>query len=93
MNREVVIPGGAGIYPLQGDVASSAGNSTVKVTGFQGVALDNLTLTGGMTHQYNPSTGTWQPMLVATIQVNGITVSTDPWVSVNKTKPITVNGT
>lgn len=92
MNREIVVPGGAGVYPLQGDVTSTAGNNTVKVTGFQGVPVQYLTLLGGETYQYNPNVAAWQPILIATVQVNNITVSTDPYVSVNVTKPILVNG-
>lgn len=92
MNRECVIPGGAGAYPLQGDVTSTAGNSNVKVTGIQGVSVQNLTLASGMEWQYNSNVGAWQPLLIATIQVNGITVSRDPYISVNVTKPVLVNG-
>jgi hypothetical protein len=92
MNREIVQPGGAGVYPLQGDVTSTAGNSNVKVTGVQGVPVQNLTLSSGMEWQYNANTGSWQPLLLAVIQVNGITVSRDPYISVNVTKPVTVNG-
>lgn len=92
MNRECVVPGGAGIYPLQGDVKSSAGNNTVVVTGLNGVALGSQTLVGGQVHQYNPATNNWEPTLRATVQVNSITVSDDPYISVNVTKPVLVNG-
>jgi hypothetical protein len=92
MNREIIVPGGAGLYPLQGDVQSTAGNNTAKVIGVQGVPVQALTLSGGMSWQYNPNVGAWQPILAAQIQVNGITVSDDPWVSVNTPKPITING-
>lgn len=92
MNRECVIPGGAGIYPLQGDVKSRAGNSTVQVTGLNSVPLGTQTLVGGQVHQYNPATNNWEPTLRATVQVNSITVSDDPYISVNVPKAVKVNG-
>ena len=92
MNREIVVPGGAGIYPLQGDVTSTAGNNTVVVTGLEGIPLTPGPYTSGVVWQYISSTNTWQPILSACVQVNGITVSDDPWVSVNAAKPIQVNG-
>lgn len=91
MNREIV-GSAATIYPLQGDVTSAAGNSTVRVTGLQGVPVQDLTLSGGMEWQYNVNVGAWQPTLLATIQVNATTVSRDPYISVNVTKPVKVNG-
>jgi hypothetical protein len=92
MNREIVQPGGAGIYPLQGDVTSTAGNNRVTVTGLEGIPLTPGPYSSGIVWQYVSSTNTWQPILSASIQVNGVTVSDDPWVSVNTTKPILVNG-
>ena len=92
MNRELVIPGGAGIYPLQGDVQSTAGNAKVKVVGLQGISLESVVPASGSVLEYNVDTNQWEPRLNAQIQVNGLTVSDDPLVSVNVSKPIKING-
>lgn len=92
MNREVVVPGGAGIYPLQGDVTSTVGSNSVRVSGFLGVPLGTQTVAGGQVHQYNPATNNWEPTLRATVQVNSITASDDPYISVNVPKAVKVNG-
>lgn len=92
MNREIVsgIPGS--IYPLIGDVTSTAGNNRVTVTGLEGIPLTLGPYASGVTWQYVSSTNTWQPILQATVQVNGVTVSNDPYISVNVLKPVLVNG-
>ena len=92
MNRELVIPGAAGIYPLQGDVQSTAGNSTVKVVGLQGISLESVVPSSGSVLEYNVNTNQWEPRLNAQIQINGLTISDDPLVSVNVSKPIKING-
>jgi hypothetical protein len=92
MNREIVLPGGAGIYPLQGDVVSTAGNNRVTVTGLEGIPLTPGPYLSGVSWQYSSATNTWLPILETQIQVNGISVSDDPLVSVNAVKPIQVNG-
>lgn len=92
MNRELVQPSGAGIYPLTGDVTSTAGSATVRVTGLQGVSLQNAFPVAGAVIQYNVNNNEWEPILNAQIQVNSITVSDDPLVAVNQVKPIQVNG-
>ena len=92
MNRETVVPGGAGIYPLTGDVTSTPGNNTVVVTGLEGIPLTPGPYASGVTWQYVSATNTWQAILQASIQVNGVTVSDDPLVSVNVPKEILVNG-
>lgn len=92
MNRELVMPSGAGVYPLTGDVTSSAGNAPVLVTGIQGVSVSSQSPLGGANIQFNPNTGQWTPTLRAAIQVNGVTVSDDYTVTVNVSKPILVNG-
>ena len=84
--------GVVGIYPLSGDVTSSAGNSSVRVTGLQGISLQSGVPGAGAELQFNQNAVQWQPLVIAQIQVNGISVSDDPLVSVNATKPITVNG-
>ena len=92
-NREIVQSGGgAGIYPLTGDVLSTAGNSQVRVVGLRGTPLSSSFPSAGAVLQYNQNLNTWQPILVASIQVNGITLSTDYEISVNQTKPVLVNG-
>lgn len=92
MNREIAIPGGAGVYPLAGDVASRAGNSQVRVTGLQGVPVAQASLQGGEYLEYDPGSHGWVPTLRATIQVNGKTVSDDNIIIVNLPHLITVNG-
>jgi archaellum component FlaF (FlaF/FlaG flagellin family) len=89
MNREIY-PGG--IYPLQGDVQSQAGNVNVAVVGLQNIPLQSVTLLGGELVEYNVNSNQWIPTLRATIQVNNVTVSDDANVSVNLPKPIKVNG-
>lgn len=89
MNRES-FPGG--VYPLIGDVVSQAGNSTVQVVGLLGVPITSTFLNGGEVLEYNPNTNNWEPILRADIQVNSLTASDDPLISVNVIKPILVNG-
>jgi hypothetical protein len=92
MNREIVQPGGAGIYPLMGDVASRAGNTLVTVTGLQTIPVDPSFPLGGADLQYNSNTHNWIPTLRASIQINNVTVSDDGWMSVNVPKETLVNG-
>lgn len=88
MNREIY-PNS--VYPLQGDVTSQAGQSTVTVTGLQNipVAGGSTILNGSLLAYLN---GTWTPTLRAAIQVNGVTVSDDYLITVNVPKPVLVNG-
>lgn len=92
MNREVVIPGGAGVYPLTGDVQSSAGSPTVRVTGIQGIPVEAVVPDPGAVLTYNASNADWEPIQRACIQVNGLSVSDDYDMSVNTTH-VEVNGT
>jgi len=92
MNREIVIPGGAGVYPLTGDVVSQAGNATVQVSGLRGVPITNTFLDGGEVLEYNVNTNNWEPTLRAAIQVNNVTVSDDYIITVNVPKMALVNG-
>jgi hypothetical protein len=92
MNREIVIPGGAGVYPLTGDVQSTAGSSTVRVVGLQGLPLENIIPNPGAFLVFNQNNAEWEPIQRACIQVNGLTVSDDYDMSVNATH-VSVNGT
>lgn len=92
MNREIVIPGGAGIYPLTGDVLSQAGNQLVTVIGIQGIPVTVGLLLGGEVLEYNTNTHNWEANLRAAIQVNNVTVSDDYLITVNVPKMILVNG-
>lgn len=92
MNREIVVPGGAGIYPLIGDVRSQAGNSLVTVVGITGVSVANVTLGGGEVLEYNPNTNQYVPTVRAAIQLNNVTVSDDYLMTVNVPKMALVNG-
>lgn len=92
MNREIVIPGGAGIYPLQGDVQSQAGSSRVQVVGIQGTPVLDTFFNGGEVLEYNPNTNQWTPVVQPGIQVNSFNSTGDYILSVNVPTPITVNG-
>lgn len=92
MNREIVIPGGAGIYPLTGDVLSQAGNQLVTVVGIQGRPILNTFLDGGEVLEYNINTNQWTPTLRAAIQVNNVTASDDYLITVNVAEMVLVNG-
>lgn len=92
MNREIVCPSGAGIYPLIGDVLSQAGNQLVTVAGIQGVPVLNTFMDGGEVLEYNINTHSWTPTLRAAIQVNNVTVSDDYFITVNVAKMVLVNG-
>jgi hypothetical protein len=89
VNREI-FPGG--IYPLAGDVTSTAGNATVTVTGIQGITVTPGFFQGGEVLEYSAATHSWTPILRAAIQVNGLTVSDDYLISVNVPKEVLVNG-
>jgi len=91
MNREIVGLA-AGIYPLVGDVSSTAGSPRVTVVGLQTIPVQNAVPSPGAGLEYNANTNEWEPTLRATVQVNGLTVSDDGLVSVNVVKPILVNG-
>jgi hypothetical protein len=92
MNREIVLPSGAGVYPLAGDVASTAGNSLVAVTGLQGVPITATTgFDGGEVLEYDINTNNWTPTLRAGIQVDNRTVSDDYLITVNVAKMVLVD--
>lgn len=92
MNREIVIPGGAGVYPLTGDVLSKAGSSTVTVVGIQGLPIKQIVPDTGAVLTFNQNNADWEPIVRACIQVNGLTVSDDYDISVNASH-VSLNGT
>lgn len=92
MNRELVVPGGAGVYPLTGDVESEAGSATVTVVGLQGRTVTDPFLQGGENLQYNGTSNEWVPTLRASILVNGVPASDDYTMTVNVSRPIKING-
>jgi len=93
MNREIVLGGGgAGVYPLTGDVESSAGNPQVVVTGLHNVPIAAASPQPGAGLQYDSTTHSWTPIVRAAIQVNGQTASDDYLITVNVSNPILVNG-
>jgi hypothetical protein len=59
MNREVVGGGGASIYPLIGDISSSAGSPTVSVTGLVGIPLVFSALDNGDFLVYDETVNNW----------------------------------
>lgn len=92
MNREVAIPGGAGVYPLTGDVGSQAGTPTVLVTGIQGISVATPSLAGGEALEFNFDSQQWVPRISAAIQVNHVTVSKDYEIAVNVPYEVSING-
>lgn len=92
MNREIVIPGGAGVYPLTGDVTSTAGNQTVTVTGIQNIPVQAGVPVVASVLTYNQNVNQWQPIERSSIQLNLLPVSDDYEISVNSNH-IKLNGT
>ena len=88
MNREIT----SNLWPINGDVSSEAGNTQVTVTGIQSVPVVAVAMQGGEFMAYDVNIAKWNPHLRACVQVNNITVSDDPYISVNVVKPILVNG-
>lgn len=80
MNREIVGGGGAAIYPLIGDILSTAGSSTVTVTGLQTVPIAQVPLDGGEVLVYNETSNNWVPTIPAaggpTLETDGVANST-----------------
>lgn len=91
MNREI-FPGGT--YPLQGDVTSQAGQSTVTVSGIQNRPVISTAPTDQQRLVYIASAGQWQPTTDSnqSVQVNGVKVSDDYTITVNTPKQVLVNG-
>jgi len=94
MNREIVGGGGAAIYPLQGDVASTAGSSTVTVQGIQGVPVDVSFPTGGEVLTYDATEGTLSLAAPAaggpTLETNGTLNSTQTLLNLQEGTNITL---
>lgn len=88
MNREIT----SNLWPLSGDVFTQAGSVDVTVTGLNNIPLESVTLAGGEAIVFDPNVASWTPRLQACIQVNNITISDDPYVSVNVAKPVLING-
>jgi hypothetical protein len=83
MNREVVAGGGAGIYPLQGDVKSVAGNNSVTVVGLEGISILGSPVDGDCL-TYSVRKNRWIPEGgTLSILANGVKVSFDKYVLVN----------
>jgi hypothetical protein len=96
MNRECIVPGGAGIYPLTGDVTSTAGNALVVVTGIQGIPVSASLPSAGSVLQYSVAGNRWEPTpenaISSYITLNGTISSYDYEISVNVPKQVYVNG-
>lgn len=65
MNREICGGGGASIYPLIGDVTSTAGNAPVSVTGIQGIPVQQAFLSGDETMFFDNTLNMWVPRIIA----------------------------
>lgn len=92
MNREIVGGAGAAVYPLTGDVTSTAGNPLVTVTGLQHIPILNQSLDSGAQLTFNANVNQWQGILRANVLVDGLGVSDDNIITVNANRPITVDG-
>lgn len=96
MNREIVIPGGAGVYPLGGDVQSAAGSPNVTVTGIQNIPVVPGVPPAGAVLTYNQNNGDWEALLNAVFLVNLLPISDDYIATVNNKSAsyftISVNG-
>jgi hypothetical protein len=76
MNREIV-PGG--VYPIQGDVESTAGSSVVTVVGLEGIPMPPAFPSGGEVLTYDGSSNTLlleQPVQQIELETNGTANST-----------------
>lgn len=83
MNREIVGGGGAGIYPLQGDVLSTAGNNKVQVIGIESIPIHGSPVDGD-TLVYVVRGNFWAyEGGTLSILVNAVKVSFDKLVLVN----------
>lgn len=79
MNREIVGGGGASIYPLNGDVESTPGSTTVTVVGLQNIPVITSFPTGGEVLTYDGPTNTLlleAPLSQVELQTNGVDNST-----------------
>ena len=85
-NREIVGIA-AGIYPLIGDVVSTAGSPRVVVDGLQTIPVSSSFPGNANNLQYNANTNQWTPTAIACIAVDGVVVSYDYIIAVNATNP------
>lgn len=93
MNREVVSGGGASIYPLTGDIASKAGNTTVTVVGLQGIPVAQDFPTGGEVLTFDLASNTWIPTIPPsgiTLETNGVTNSTQTLLNLQGSASVTI---
>jgi hypothetical protein len=91
MNREIY-PGS--IYPLMGDVVSTAGVNKVTVAALRNITLDFTTPDDGAAIVYDADSGQFKARVTSSvaIMVNSEASSDDYIVSVNVARPIKVNG-
>lgn len=83
MNREV-FPGG--IYPLSGDVQSTAGSNTVRVIGLSGISLSGVPTTQNQVYAFDVNSGTFLITSIPvnqSIQCNGVGMSDDYYIFCN----------
>jgi hypothetical protein len=90
MNRECVNIAG-GIYPLTGDVVSTAGNQRVTVAGLQNIPIVSSTPGIATNLQYNVNKNQWTPTPIACISVDGVVVSYDYEIAVDAPLPVSVS--
>lgn len=96
MNREIVGGGGASIYPLSGDVKSTAGSSLVSVVGIQGIPFQHSFPAGGEVPLYDAPTNSWIPTIppsAVVLKTNGTPNSTQTLLNLQAGTNITLTET
>lgn len=96
MNREIVGGGGASVYPLTGDVTSTAGNAPVSVTGLRGIPIGPGFPTGGEVLTYDGPTNTLlleTPAPTLELQTNGVDNSTQTLLNLADSASVTITET
>jgi hypothetical protein len=88
MNREIT----STLWPLSGDVSTQAGSRVVTVTGINSIPIVSSFMIGGETLVYNINTGQWVAVNEDVLSVNGMPTGDDPYISVNVSPLVKVNG-
>lgn len=96
MNREIVGGGGAAVYPLVGDVKSTAGQGPVAVVGIQNIPVVPSFPTGGEVLTYDGTSNTLSleaPVQQIELETNGTPNSTQTLLNIAEGTNITITET
>lgn len=93
MNREIVGGGGASVYPLIGDVQSTAGNAPVTVIGLRGILIEPSFPVNSDVLTYDETSNMWVPTPITGIelQTNGADNSTQTLLNLADSASVTVS--